>query len=94
MIIIFITDFSFFFFKIRNLLKKKKNQNDVILTQLTAASNWVLIESYIDKNWKLRVLKWQNWKLEYWNEKHWKLESQFYIFAVNFTFLAARLKLM
>ena len=39
---------------------------------LTAAHNWGLTESCIDKNWKL----------ENWNEKKWKFESQFYIFAI------------
>ena len=50
-----------FFFKFQNLLikKKKKNQNNIVLAQLTAAPNWVLTESCIDKNWKL----------ENWNDK-------------------------
>ena len=34
-------------------------QNDVISEVLTAATNWVVTESYIDKNWKL----------EDWNDK-------------------------
>ena len=46
-------------------------QNGVISMGLTAATNRVVTEPYIDKNWKL----------EDWNEKKWKLESQFYIFV-------------
>ena len=46
-------------------------QNGVISMGLMAATNKVVTEPYIDKNWKL----------EDWNEKIWKLESQFYIFV-------------
>ena len=46
-------------------------QNGVVLAGLTAATNWVVTELYIDKNWKL----------EDWNEKMRKLEGQFCIFA-------------
>ena len=38
---------------------------------LMVATNWIVIEPCIDKNWKL----------EDWNEKMWKLKSQFCIFT-------------
>ena len=59
-----ISVFFLIFFKFRNLLKKKI-QNDVFLAQLTAGHNWSLTEYQIDNNWKL----------EDWNEKDWKLEG-------------------
>ena len=51
--------FFFFFFLILKFIKKKC-QNDIVLTQLTAVPSWVLTESYIDKNWKLKD----------WNDKN------------------------
>ena len=45
--ILFYTDFSF-----NSEIKKKKKKNFVLVT-LTAAYNWGLTESCIDKNWKL-----------------------------------------
>ena len=45
-------------------------QNGVVSGVLITATNWVVTESCIDKNWKLK-----DWKLKDWNEKMWKLEG-------------------
>ena len=52
---------NFFFFFLQNFFSfnsdffffKKRRKNGVISVTLTAAPNWVLTESCIDKNWKL-----------------------------------------
>ena len=45
--------FSFLDFSYFLLILEKKNQNSIVLGVLTAATNWVLTKSCIDKNWKL-----------------------------------------
>ena len=45
--------FSFFHLNLEIYFKKKRSQNDIVLAQLTTATNWILTESCIDKNWKL-----------------------------------------
>ena len=60
----FFTFFSFFLLIPKKKKKKEKKnkveeQNDVVSVTLTAAHNLDLMESYIDKNWKL----------EYWIDK-------------------------
>ena len=49
-------------------------QNGVISMGLTAATNRVVMEPNIDKNWKS-----EDWNKK--KKKKWKLERQFYIFV-------------
>ena len=48
----FFLRFFLFYFNFENFFLK--GQNDVVSAMLMAAPNWVLMESCIDKNWKLK----------------------------------------
>ena len=56
---VFLFSFFFFLFSVfyrfffKFWKKKKKKENGVVSVILMAAHNWGLIESYINKNWKL-----------------------------------------
>ena len=51
LIYFFLIDFSFFLLILKLKKKKWKMKNGVVLVTLMASSNWVLMESCIDKNW-------------------------------------------